>query len=97
MIEGSRERKSLSGAIKVAKLNTPGNNKFWNAIADHVKKNDVDPKFVINHATEKEKFLLNKDREFKKNDKNERIEREKWSAWMIQKIIRRYVLEKSEK
>jgi len=97
MIEGSRERKSLSGAIKVAKLNTPGNNKFWNEISEYLKKNDVDPKFVIEHASDKEKYSLTKAREFKLSDKKEKIAREKWSAWQVQQIVRRYVIQLSEK
>jgi len=86
MIEGSKERKSLSGAIKTSKANST---KFWNAVNDKIKKNDVTPAWIVKRATDNEKYLLNKDREFKLNEAKEKIDRVNWSAWGIEKIVRR--------
>ena len=77
MIEGSRERKSLSGAIKCSKTTST---KFWNAISDKIKKNDVDPAWVIAHANEKQLSTFNRAGETTGK-------RENWSAWLVERVI----------
>lgn len=83
-IKASKERKSLSGAIKTAKMNMPGNNEFWKLVAPHVKKQDVDPKWITDHAT-KEKHLNS----IKKT--GDVVKREKFTAWGIQEVIKDYI------
>lgn len=90
-IKASKERKSLSGAIKTAKMNMPGNNEFWKLVAPYVKKNDVDPKWITEHATEKQLNVTNKDRNLKKDENGKLIPREKFTAWGIQEIIKNHI------
>ena len=77
MIQGSKERKSLSGAIKTSKATSTA---FWNRINDKIKRDQVDPAWVVEHATDKQ---LHK----KSGDK-----REIWSAWLVETIVSNHYL-----
>lgn len=72
MIQGSRERKSLSGAIKTSKATSTA---FWNAINSKIKRDQVDPAWIVEHATDKQR-----------NDKQGN-KRGHWSAWLVEQII----------
>lgn len=75
MILGSKERKSLSGAIKCSKATSA---KFWSAVSNKVKKDAIDPAWIVSQATDNQ---LNR----KNGDK-----REIWSAWLVETIISKY-------
>jgi hypothetical protein len=81
-IQGSKERKSLSGAIKCSLATS---NEFWNAVfkIKKMKKTDITPKFIIDNATEKQLNPMKKS--------GETYKREVWSAWMIEMIVRKFV------
>jgi hypothetical protein len=72
MILGSKERKSLSGAIKTSKATSTA---FWNRINDKIKRDQVDPAWIVEHATDKQR-----------NDKQGN-KREHWSAWLVEQIV----------
>ena len=80
MIEGSKERKSLSGAIKCSKSTST---RFWNAINDKIKRDQVTPAWVIEHATDKQLSTFNRAGELTGK-------REIWSAWLVERIVATY-------
>lgn len=88
MVGASRERKSLSGAIKVSKIDNPANRAFWREVADMctLTKADVDPKFIIDNASEKELGKFDK-AGLRTGD------RAIWSAWTVMAIVRRYAID----
>ena len=75
MILGSKERKSLSGAIKCSKATSL---KFWSAISDKIKKDSIDPAFIVSHATPAQLH--------KKGGEDRAV----WSAWLVESIICKY-------
>lgn len=88
MVQASRERKSLSGAIKVSKIDTSGNRAFWKDV--HIMcgltKSDVDPKFITEHADEKQLGKYNR--------AGERTgDRLIWSEWTVKQIVRKYAIQ----
>lgn len=48
MIAGSRDRKTLSGAIKGSKMNSM----FWKLIDPVLKKSEVDPDWIVKNGGE---------------------------------------------
>jgi len=83
MVGASRQKKSLSGAIKVAMITNSDNTDFWREVNQlcGLKKTDVTPAFIVSHANEKQ---LNT---------RKGTAREIWSDWMVKQIVRAYTLE----
>jgi hypothetical protein len=83
-LKGSKERKSLSGAIKSSFATS---NEFWAEVlkVSKMKKADFDPKFIVSIAAAKD---------LKAVKKGVLIEKTVWSAWSVENIVRRYAVEK---
>lgn len=77
-IEGSKERKSLSGALKCSKATSVN---FWKAIAKKIKSSEVDPAWIVKNASEKQLHRTKKTGEVEK--------RENWSAFLVETIVRK--------
>ena len=75
MIQGSKERKSLSGAIKTSKATSTA---FWNRINDKIKRDQVTPAWIVEHATDKQLHRKNGD------------DRLIWSAWHVELVVCNY-------
>ena len=76
MIEGSKERKSLSGAIKTSQSTSIN---FWKQVSDKIKNTEVTPKWIAETGSP----IL------KRTDKKtaEISDRSVWSAWLVEKIV----------
>jgi hypothetical protein len=79
-VTGSKERKSLSGALKCSKVTSV---EFWKEVGKKVKIAEITPAWITGKATEKQLNKVKKDGTVEK--------RAIWSAWMVETIIRQYV------
>lgn len=77
-VTGSRERKTLSGALKCSKATSI---EFWKKVSKKIKPAEVDPAWIIKNATEKQ---LNRTKKT-----GEVVKVEKWSAFAVETIIRK--------
>lgn len=78
-ITGSKERKSLSGALKCSQVTSID---FWKEVKKIIK-DKIDPAWIVSKADEKQ---LNR---FSRKGEN-LGKREIWSAWLVETIIRKY-------
>lgn len=79
-VTGSKDRKSLSGALKCSKATSV---EFWKEVGKKIKVAEITPAWITGKATDKQLNRLKKDGTTEK--------REVWSAWMVETIIRQYV------